>query len=78
MEPTNTPSKSTSHRLKKSIYNGGREELDRKVGLHLEACMVMIKEQDSEVDVVHRRFTEEGHSILGTFFLRAFANEVTT
>ena len=38
MEPTDTFSKGTSHRLKKVLYKSSREiDIDRKVGLPLEA-----------------------------------------
>ena len=62
MEPTDTASKSTSHGQKKTLY--GSQGKIRSKGRLMFGGLVMVKEQDSEVAVVHRCFTDGGDSIL--------------
>ena len=69
MEPFDTASKSTSHRHKKSLYTeSSGEELRRLKSTLTCGGLVTVKEKVSEVDVVHKCFTEAGNSILGAIF----------
>ena len=75
MEPTDTATKSTSHRLKKALYKSGEKMIKSKSRLKF-GGLVMLKEHDSGVDVVQGWFTEGGDSILGVLvLLRASVNE---
>ena len=68
MEPTDTASKSTSHGRKKvftSLVWQGKIRLKCRLMI---GGLVTVKEQDSEVAVVHGCFTEVGDSILCDFF----------
>ena len=58
MRPTDTDSKSTSHRHKKALYKSGEKNLHQKSWLKF-GCLVTVKERDSEVAVVHRSLQRE-------------------
>ena len=63
LEPTDTASKSTSHKVKEALHNGGRGNLKLTCG-----GLRTVIEKDSKVVVVHKYFTEVDDSILGAIF----------
>ena len=65
MEPTDTASKSTSHGHK-VLYKCGGDKIKSKSRLPF-GGLVTVKEQDSDVTIVHGCFTEGGDSIPGDF-----------
>ena len=67
MEFTDTASKSTGQTLNKAVYQGPRGKGTSKGRITFQ-CLMTVKEQDSEVHVVHWWFTEGGDFILGALF----------
>ena len=68
MKPTDTVSKGTSHRQENALRERwGRKKLNIRLTFEV---LVRVKEQDSEVNVVHMCLMEGCDSTLGTRFTK--------